>query len=272
MGWPWQHGPGTLLSLFPTPALIQSQGMCKNLVEKGNLEKPVIIFNRTQRRATDLKSKLASGKSVVASSLQGAVLEADIIFICLADDTAITDVITEATKIGVHGKLFVDCSTVHPETTNMLAKIVEGKGAQMVACPVFGAPSVAENGQLVCVLAGPASVVEKTKPYCKGVMGRANIEFCDQPHGKATLLKVVGNTFILNMVEALSEGHTLAEKSGLGCDNLHQFIEAMFPGPYTAYSARLMVGDYYRRDEVNLSPNLHIIKHMVNMIAAIVWR
>ena len=52
------------------------------------------------------------------------------------------------------------------------------------------------------------------------------------------------------MVETLSEGHTLAEKSGLGNDNLHQFIETMFPGPYTAYSGRLMGGDYYKRDEV----------------------
>lgn len=36
----------------------------------------------------------------------------------------------------------------------------------------------------------------------------------------------------------------------LGNGNLHQFIETMFPGPYTAYSGRLMGGDYYKRDEV----------------------
>lgn len=115
---------------------------------------------------------------------------------------------------------------------------------------VFGAPAMAENGQLVCVLAGPANAVKDVIPYCKGVMGRANIDYSDQPHGRATLLKIIGNTFILNMLEALSEGHTLAEKSGLGNDNLHQFIATMFPGPHTAYSGRLMSGDYYNRDEV----------------------
>lgn len=115
---------------------------------------------------------------------------------------------------------------------------------------VFGAPAMAESGQLVCVLAGPASALERVKPYTKGVMGRADIDFSDQPYGKATLLKIIGNTFILNMVETLSEGHTIAEKSGLGNDNLHQFIETMFPGPYTAYSNRLIKGDYYKRDEV----------------------
>lgn len=110
---------------------------------------------------------------------------------------------------------------------------------------------MAANGQLVCVLAGPKESVEKVKPYCKGVMGRAEIDYSDQAPGKATHLKIIGNTFILNMVETLSEGHTLAEKSGLGSENLHSFIETMFPGPYTAYSGRLTSGDYYKREEVS---------------------
>lgn len=109
---------------------------------------------------------------------------------------------------------------------------------------------MADAGQLVCVLAGPSAEVDKVRPYTTGVMGRAVIDFGGQPHRKASLLKVIGNTFILNMVETLSEGHVLAEKSGLGVDNLHEFIETLFPGPYTAYSTRLRQGDYYKREEV----------------------
>jgi 3-hydroxyisobutyrate dehydrogenase-like beta-hydroxyacid dehydrogenase len=86
---------------------------------------------------------------------------------------------------------------------------------RIVACPVFGAPAMADNGQLVCVLAGPRAAVDRIKPYTKGVIGRDFVDFGGQPVGKATLLKVIGNTFILNMVETLSEGHVLAEKSGL---------------------------------------------------------
>ena len=235
--------------------------MCKNLVEKGQLDQPLIIFNRTQQRATDLNAKLPSGQSTVAVSLDEAVAKADIIFTCLGDDAAITDTITAAIKGNVKGKLFVDCSTVHPDTTNMLARIIQAQGAEMVACPVFGAPAMADNGQLICVLAGPPAAVNDVKPYCKGVMGRANIDFSGQSQGKATLLKLIGNTFILNMVESLAEGHTLAEKSGLGNDNLHQFIEIMFPGPYTAYSSRMMAGDYYKREEVSLVPvGFHTIR------------
>ncbi|KAH8659070.1 NAD binding domain of 6-phosphogluconate dehydrogenase-domain-containing protein [Tricladium varicosporioides] len=224
------------------------RGMCKNIAEKGQLDKPLILYNRTQKRAEDL-SKALSGKTVVASTIEEAVSKADIIFTCVGNDAAINGTIDEALKSNVKSKLFVDCSTVHPDTTEGLAKRLIEAGAEFVACPVFGAPAAADAGQLICVLAGPKECVEKVKLYTKGVMGKANVDFGGQPYGKASLLKIIGNTFIVQMIEALSEGHVLAEKSGLGTENLHQFIEVMFPGPYTAYSNRMMSGDYYKRDE-----------------------
>jgi 3-hydroxyisobutyrate dehydrogenase-like beta-hydroxyacid dehydrogenase len=226
------------------------RGMVKNIVEKGSFTSPLAIYNRTTARSEKLASTLPSDRTKVVTSIEEAVADADIIFTCVGDDTAITDTIDTALKTpNVKGKLFVDCSTIHPDTTDKLAKTINDAGAEFVACPVFGAPAMADNGQLVCVLAGPAAQVSKAKPFCKGVMGRAEIDFSDQPHGTASRLKIIGNTFILNMVETLSEGHTVAEKSGLGSDNLHTFIETMFPGPYTAYSKRMIEGDYYKRDE-----------------------
>jgi len=221
--------------------------MCKNLVEKGNLSQPLIIHNRTVKRAEELSAKI--GNSQVATSIGDAAARADIIFYCLGDDPAVLSTLDEILKVNVEGKVIVDCSTVHPDTTAQEARLVEEKGASFVACPVFGAPSMADAGQLICVLSGKAEAVDKVKPYCKGVMGRENIDFSGQEPRKATLLKVLGNTFILSMIETLSEGHVAAEKTGLGVQELHKFIEIMFPGPYTAYSNRMMSGDYYQREE-----------------------
>ncbi|KAG9241325.1 hypothetical protein BJ878DRAFT_521283 [Calycina marina] len=225
------------------------RGMSKNLVEKGNLDKPLIVFNRTEQRSLDLQKSLPDGKIKVASSIAEAVENSDIIFICLGDDAAVNGAVDQALKGNAKGKIFVDCSTVHPDTTEGLAMKIIPAGAEFVACPVFGAPAMADNGQLVCVLAGPAAAIEKVEPYTKGVIGRAIINFSGQDVGKATLLKIIGNTFIINMIETLSEGHVLAEKSGLGNENLHQFIAIMFPGPYTAYSTRMTTGDYFKREE-----------------------
>ena len=127
----------------PTPQIAwiglgnMGRGMSTNLVQKGNLSQPLIIYNRTQQRAEDLSAKLGSGKTKVASSIEEAVKPAEIIFTCLGDDVAVKDTIEIALAIsgGVKGKLFVDCSTVHPDTTNELAQSITSEGAQFVACP-----------------------------------------------------------------------------------------------------------------------------------------
>ncbi|KAF2713911.1 6-phosphogluconate dehydrogenase-like protein NAD-binding protein [Pleomassaria siparia CBS 279.74] len=225
------------------------RGMCKNLVEKGNLDKPLILYNRTPKRADQLAEKFGADKTTVASTIADAVKDADIIFMCLGDDASVQDVVNAILEQHIENKLIVDCSTVHPDTTNLLEKQVTAAGLEFVGMPVFGAPPMADAGSLVCVIAGAEKSVDKVKPYTKGVMGRADIDFSGQPAGNATLLKVIGNTFVLNMVEVLSEGHTLAEKTGLGVDNLHSFISAMFPGPYAAYSQRMLDGDYFQREE-----------------------
>ena len=223
--------------------------MCANLVSKGNLDKPLILYNRTQKRADDLSAKLGLSKTKVASTIPEAVKDSDLILICVGDDAAVNSTVDTILEQNVQGKTIVDCSTVHPDTTNALEKRITAAGAQFVGMPVFGAPAMADTGNLVCVTAGKADAVKKVLPYTDGVMGRATIDFSDQPAGNATLLKVIGNTFILNMVNQLSEGHVLAEKTGLGVDNLHNFISTMLPGPYTAYSQRMLEGDYYKRDE-----------------------
>ena len=229
------------------------RGMVKNLASKGPLSHPLIIHNRTVSKAESLKSSLSEQGITnlsIAPTISDAIRPASIIFTCLGDDLAMKSTLDDIlSNNDIKGKLIVDCSTIHPSTTSFLSSTIISHGGSFVACPVFGAPPMAEAGQLVCVLAGPADAVERVKPYTKGVISRANIDFSDQPAGKATQLKLIGNTFILNMVETLSEGHVLAEKSGLGTENLHGFIETMFPGPYTAYSTRMLQGDYYKREE-----------------------
>jgi 3-hydroxyisobutyrate dehydrogenase-like beta-hydroxyacid dehydrogenase len=245
-----------------------NQGMCKNLVKKGNLSSPLIIWNRSPARAEALSAKI--GNSTVAPSIEEAVSKADIVFACVVDDAAIKSVFETALKGDVRGKLFVDCSTVHPDTTSELEKMIEARGASFVACPIFGAPAMADSGQLICILAGKKEALEMVKPYCKGVMGRANIEFTDEPPRKALLLKITGNTFILGMVEALAEGHVLAEKSGLGVEALQQWIDLMFPGPYAAYSRRMTTGDYFKRPEPLFAVDAarKDVRHALNLASA----
>jgi|ERR1700722_10331925 glutamyl-tRNA reductase len=59
------------------------------------LDKPLIISNRTAKRAEDF-SKI--GYSTVASSIDETVAKSDIIFLCLADDTSINENVEKILK------------------------------------------------------------------------------------------------------------------------------------------------------------------------------
>jgi 3-hydroxyisobutyrate dehydrogenase-like beta-hydroxyacid dehydrogenase len=176
------------------------RAMTKNLVEKGKLSKPLILYNRTASRAQAHSESLSSNKTSVASTIADAVGPSDIIFSCLGDDKAVRAVIDEALQGNVQGKLFVECSTIEPALANELAKAVEAKGAGWISMPIFGAPPAASAGQLVTVPAGKAELLEKIKPYLTGVVGRTSIEFPDEEPGKALLLKITGNSIIMMMV------------------------------------------------------------------------
>lgn len=226
------------------------RGMARNIAEKGKLDSPLLIYNRTKQRATDLSAKISPGKSEVVDSLKTIAAQADVIFLCLSNDKAVTVTVDALAAMGdLQGKLIVDCSTIHPDTSEAIAEILTSKGAEFVACPVFGAPPMAEAGQLVPVPAGPRGAVDRVKPYLEGVTARAIIDMSDEPYAKASTLKLVGNSFVLNMVEQIAEAHVLAEKAGLGTTYTHQFIEQMLPGIYPPYSNRMLSGDYWKREE-----------------------
>jgi 3-hydroxyisobutyrate dehydrogenase-like beta-hydroxyacid dehydrogenase len=88
---------------------------------------------------------------------------------------------------------------------------------------------MADAGSQIVVASGAATSIERALPFFAGVIGRSVIDLRDHEPGHATLLKITGNSFILSMVATLAEGHAWAEKSGLGSDMLHKFIEFYRP-------------------------------------------
>lgn len=109
--------------------------MCKNLIEKGNLDKPLTLYNRTRKRADDLSQQLGVDKTRVVDTINDAVKSSDIIFMCLGDDAAVNGAVNVMLEQDVKGKLVVDCSTVHPDTTNALEERLSSHHAEFVGMP-----------------------------------------------------------------------------------------------------------------------------------------
>lgn len=68
-------------------------------------------------------------------------------------------------------------------------------------------------------------------PYLEA-MGRAVMDVGDFPR-LGTSMKLVGNFFIMSMVELIAEGMTLADKSGLSREAVVDFLKESFQGPIT---------------------------------------
>jgi 3-hydroxyisobutyrate dehydrogenase-like beta-hydroxyacid dehydrogenase len=135
----------------------------------------LIYFNRTISRGDPLKDIGARP----ASSATDLVDNSDIIFMSLSDDSALEKtlnaIINEEESGKLSGKLVVDTSTVHPDSSAKAETRIQEKGGQFIASPVFGASPVAAQGKLLWIIAGPNDSVDKITPYIEGVMGRGVI-------------------------------------------------------------------------------------------------
>ncbi|KAJ5372878.1 Dehydrogenase multihelical [Penicillium concentricum] len=217
------------------------RGMSQNISQKGPQTEPLLLYNRTTARATSHASKLPNTKAV--TTLTEAVTQSNVIFTCVGDDAALNSIVTAILSDltipqDLSDKTFIDCSTVHPDTSRATETAFNARGAGFVACPVFGAPNMADAGQLIVVPAGKRAAIEKVRPFFDGVVAKKTID-----------LSVLGNTFILNTVGVLAETLVAAEASGLGVEPLQEWLGLFAPGPFANYAERMVGGDYCTREE-----------------------
>lgn len=141
------------------------------------------------------------------------------------------------------GKIFVDTTTIHPDTTAAVTRQLEQLGVVYIAAPVFGSTPVAQAGQLLVAVAGSTSAILVIEPYLKGVIARGVIRVGEDP-AQALLLKTTSNMLTAGMMYLISEAHTLAEKSGLPSSVLESLIEQNLGTYVHGVSKRMTSGAY----------------------------
>ncbi|TVY36001.1 Glyoxylate/succinic semialdehyde reductase 2-like protein [Lachnellula occidentalis] len=203
-------------------------GMAKNLQKYlTSISAPALLYtNRTMSRGEPVKELGGIPVETVAEVAK----KSSIIFSCVSNDAVLEATAKEVIASGdLKGKIYVDCSTVHPDTSVKVAKLVSDAGGEFVAAPVFGASAMAEAGKLIFVTAGPAAAQEKIAQYLKDVMGRSVIDMGTDV-SKSSMLKIAGNICVISFMEVISEAHVFAEKTGLGSEIMESMIANMF-GP-----------------------------------------
>lgn len=117
----------------------------------------------------------------------------------------------------VAGKLFIDMSTVRPETEIALAKKVHAKGAAFAECPVGGSTAPAREGKLYGFLGGEPADTARAKPILEQLCRR--IEYCG-PSGSGALVKLAINLPLMVAWQAFGEAFALVRDLGFTPDRL----------------------------------------------------
>ncbi|KAG9954167.1 6-phosphogluconate dehydrogenase family protein, partial [Aureobasidium melanogenum] len=200
----------------------------------------LIFNNRTMASGDNLKSLGASP----ASSFGELVQKSDVVFTMVNNDDTLKSLLKQAydTK-DLSGKIFVDCSTVHPDTTKDVTEEIKKHKATFLAAPQFGGPAIAAPGKLVVAIGGPSEAVETVKPYFQDVMARKVIVCKEEPQS-ASMLKIAGNIITVNLMEAVSEAQVFAEQTGIGSGPMEELITEGFGPVAGGYSGRMTSGNY----------------------------
>jgi 3-hydroxyisobutyrate dehydrogenase len=187
----------------------------------------VTVWNRTAEKTRPLA---AAGARVAAAPAQLAAAS-EIIITIVTDAAAIAaayhgrDGLLSA---NVSGKLFVEMSTVRPDTERALAGTIRAKGAAMIECPVGGTIGPAKEGRLFGFVGGEPSDVARARPLLEQMCRR--IEHVG-PVGAGASMKLAINLPLLVFWQAFGEALALCRPLGLDAARLVDIFSDTSGGP-----------------------------------------
>jgi 3-hydroxyisobutyrate dehydrogenase len=197
--------------------------MAARLVAAGH---QVRVFDPSQAAVDALVSKGA----VAARSPADAALEAERILLSLPSPKTLREAVTGedgVLRTAAQGAVIVDFSTVDPATTKEIAAAAAQKHVAFLDSPVSGGVAGAENGKLVLMVGGPASVIEQLKPIFDVLAGR--VVHCGDT-GAGQLTKLSHNLLTAINTVALGEVLTASVKAGAKLDVLCDVLTAGLAG------------------------------------------
>lgn len=197
---------------------IMGKAMAVNLLHNGF---KVTVWNRTLSKCNELVEQGAS----VGETPAAVISKCKYTIAMLSDPKAALSVVFD--KDGVlgqicEGKGYIDMSTVDADTSSKISEAITKKGGRFLEAPVSGSKKPAEDGQLIILAAGEKALYDEAIPAFD-VLGKKSFFLGEV--GNGAKMKLVVNMIMGSMMNALSEGLTLAENSGLSQQTLLDVLD-----------------------------------------------
>src|SRR5438046_6148071 len=182
-------------------------------------------------RSADKAKALGNAGVVLVDTPAALAARAEIIITILTDAAAIDAVYGGPSGLlsgAVDGKLFIEMSTVRPETEIALAAKLRAKGAAFIECPVGGTTGPARQGKLIGLMGGEAADAARARPILEQLCRR--LEHAG-PVGAGATMKLAINMPLMIYWQALGETLALCRDVGLDPARLMDLFADTSGGP-----------------------------------------
>jgi 2-hydroxy-3-oxopropionate reductase len=187
---------------------IMGASIARNLMKAGH---ELVVHNRSQKIVRELVSEGATA----AQSAKAVAQQVEFVFTNLPDSPDVEKVVLGENGIieGAHeGLIYIDNSTIKPETARMIAKKLAEAGIAALDAPVSGGDVGAKNGTLTIMVGGPEDAFDKAVPLFEA-MGKAWVLVGDS--GAGQIAKVCNQIIVGAQMAALAEALITAQKAGV---------------------------------------------------------
>lgn len=155
------------------------------------------------------------------SSMAEAAGKADIVFTMLPNSPHVEQAVHTIADSMASGTLFVDCSTILPNTTLRVGEFLTSKGMRVMDAPVGRTGREAQLGKLLFMVGGEERDLEYVRP-CLECMGDT-ILHCG-PLGSGIATKIINNYMSITLNVLTAEALTLGESLGLDRNRLVEVL------------------------------------------------
>ncbi|MCG8348285.1 MAG: NAD(P)-dependent oxidoreductase [Chloroflexales bacterium] len=207
------------------------QAMASRLIGAGF---SLTVWNRTLSKAEPLLEWGAH----LAESLPALANVSDLTFTMLTDDNAVIQVYDPSDGLlagDVTGRLFVEMSTIRPDTIKRIAALAVEREAALLDVPVSGTIGPAREGKLMALVGGTSEDLERARPALDVLCRRiAHVG----PNGSGAMMKLVLNMPMAIYWQGLAEALAMGVQSGL---DLGQMLDLIADSPAGLAALRMKI-------------------------------
>lgn len=217
---------------------IMGASMARNLMKAGH---ELVVHNRSQ----GIVDQLVSEGAARANSPKEVAQQVEFVFTNLPDSPDVEKVVLGENGIieGAHeGLIYIDNSTIKPETARMIAARLAEAGVLALDAPVSGGDIGARDGTLTIMVGGDETAFARADPLF-AAMGRKWVLVGDS--GAGQIAKVCNQIIVGAQMVGLAEALATAQKAGV---DPRRMVEAIKGGAAQMWTMdvkppRLFVGN-----------------------------